>query len=299
MINNVCNVSCEYLETIQIGLISSCIALFVGWSTGFFKFPYLEPSEKVTISIWEVLLVFGLFLGVNLMLNPILSFLVLSFQKGEWITEINLATLDSHTHGWLNAMSIAMSTICILSLIAKFSSGSKYAIWRARAFGSVQQQFADYLIGASTWLVAYPLMILAAHVISYTIYLGWDYTSNLDQVAVRYVTMIASYPFLLAVTILLIVFLVPIVEELLFRGFVQTWLKEKYGTFPAIILTSLGFSAFHFSSSQGIENIELIVSLCVLSFFLGFVYERQQSLWASIGLHSTFNAISIFGILLT
>ena len=63
------------------------------------------------------------------------------------------------------------------------------------------------------------------------------------------------------------------------------------------MIASLIFAAFHFSTSQGLNNIELLVSLFVLSCFLGFLYERQESLLASMALHATFNAISILAIL--
>jgi uncharacterized protein len=66
----------------------------------------------------------------------------------------------------------------------------------------------------------------------------------------------------------------------------------------SILLASLIFAFFHFSYSQGIDNIEVITSLFVFSCFLGFVYERQQSLWASVGLHALFNAISVVLIVL-
>jgi membrane protease YdiL (CAAX protease family) len=65
----------------------------------------------------------------------------------------------------------------------------------------------------------------------------------------------------------------------------------------AIIFSALCFSLFHLAPSQGIGNISLVASLFLFALFLGFIYERQASLFASIGLHMTFNAVSTVRIL--
>jgi membrane protease YdiL (CAAX protease family) len=65
----------------------------------------------------------------------------------------------------------------------------------------------------------------------------------------------------------------------------------------AILLSALCFALFHFAPSQGIGNISLVGSLFLFALFLGFIYERQASLFASVGLHMTFNTVSTFRIL--
>src|SRR3989304_2390656 len=66
---------------------------------------------------------------------------------------------------------------------------------------------------------------------------------------------------------------------------------------PVIFLAGLCFALFHLAPSQGLGNISLIVSLFAFSCYLGFIYEKRGSLFASIGLHMTFNAVSTFRIL--
>jgi membrane protease YdiL (CAAX protease family) len=105
-----------------------------------------------------------------------------------------------------------------------------------------------------------------------------------------------EFPWLFWSSVILIVTLVPFLEEVLFRGFLQTWLRRVVGVSGAIWLTALTFALFHFSTSQGADNVELISSLFVLGCFLSFLRERQRSLWAPIGLHAAFNAISILMI---
>jgi membrane protease YdiL (CAAX protease family) len=105
-------------------------------------------------------------------------------------------------------------------------------------------------------------------------------------------------PILTIVSVLAIVVLVPVIEELLFRGFLQSWLVSRFTPFTSIALSSAIFTMVHFSPSQGIANAELMTGLFLLALFLGYLYQRQGSLWASIGLHCTFNAVSVTMILM-
>ena len=91
-----------------------------------------------------------------------------------------------------------------------------------------------------------------------------------------------------------VIILVPITEEFLFRGLLQSWLKQKLRSPLCSILFSSGiFVFFHYSSQLGLSNIPLLSSLFVLSCMLGYLYERQHSLWAPIGLHCFFNFMSL------
>ena len=85
----------------------------------------------------------------------------------------------------------------------------------------------------------------------------------------------------------------PIIEELVFRGFVLDVASEAYGKWGAIFISALLFSIIH------IEPISIINA-----FFGGIIYGyvriRTDSLWPTIFLHSIWNAhlyvISIFCI---
>jgi len=85
----------------------------------------------------------------------------------------------------------------------------------------------------------------------------------------------------------------PIIEELVFRGFVLDVASEAYGKWGAIFISALLFSIIH------IEPVAVINA-----FFGGIIYGyvriRTDSLWPTIFLHSIWNAhlyvISIFCI---
>lgn len=82
------------------------------------------------------------------------------------------------------------------------------------------------------------------------------------------------------------VVIVPIFEEMLFRGFLQTSVRSL-GSSPwaAILLTSLFFSILH--------PLTHAPALFALSCGLGYAYERSGSLLRSILMHIFFNGLSV------
>jgi hypothetical protein len=84
---------------------------------------------------------------------------------------------------------------------------------------------------------------------------------------------------------------VPLTEEMLFRGMLQTVLRSYIARpWPAIIFASLVFVMFH-------ENPQHWPALFVLSLCLGYAYEKSGSLFRPIFIHSLFNALSVFAAL--
>lgn len=82
------------------------------------------------------------------------------------------------------------------------------------------------------------------------------------------------------------VLIVPVFEELLFRGFLQTSLRSVSGKpWVAIVLTSLFFSVLHPPTH--------IPALFMLSCGLGYAYERSGSLFRPILMHVFFNGFSV------
>ena len=85
--------------------------------------------------------------------------------------------------------------------------------------------------------------------------------------------------------------IVPIVEEMLFRGLFQTMVRSFLDrAWVAIILSSALFAIVH-------QNKEHWPALFVLSMCLGYSYEKSGSLLRPIFIHSIFNAASIIFVL--
>lgn len=84
---------------------------------------------------------------------------------------------------------------------------------------------------------------------------------------------------------------VPFVEELIFRGMIQTALRSYIARpWPAIFLASLVFIVFH-------ANPEHWLALFALSLCLGYTYEKSGSLFRAVFVHAMFNAMSVIAAL--
>lgn len=84
--------------------------------------------------------------------------------------------------------------------------------------------------------------------------------------------------------------LIPVVEELFFRGYCQRRLAEDWGDGPAIIGTACLFTFAHTQYQiPNAYNAGMIVSLLTLAIGLGVVFARTRSLIPSIAAHAIIN----------
>ncbi len=86
--------------------------------------------------------------------------------------------------------------------------------------------------------------------------------------------------------------LAPLLEELIFRGLLQSALRGPLGgPWGAILGAAAIFAGLHITA--GLGNLHAIVPLGALAIGLGYLYERTGRLWPSIVMHAAFNAISL------
>lgn len=274
------------------GLLASLLA----WKKGYYWLPLDHAKDKKILHGKYVFQAFAIFLSIEMVLVPALYSLWIFWKQGSFIDPKTL-NIPLDFQGWFNLAIISLTGIALTLFFSALNWPTRLAIWGSSlSRHSLKQGIADFLSGSVTWVIVYPWIIVIGQLLA--IVIAWSYSGPLpDQVAVKHLKDIQEHPLLFIVTIISVISVIPFIEELLFRGFLQSWLKVTFSRAKAILLTSLIFASFHFSVSQGIENIEFLSSLFLLSCFLGFIKERQQSLWASIGLHSTFNLISILMLL--
>ena len=83
----------------------------------------------------------------------------------------------------------------------------------------------------------------------------------------------------------------PIVEELFFRGFLLTFLKNYTSPVLAIVLSGGGFACAHL-------NLGAFVPLWFLGIVLGVAYEHTGSLMVPMTIHGCFNLATALALLL-
>jgi len=130
--------------------------------------------------------------------------------------------------------------------------------------------FRDVQRGFIKGLALFPLAYLALLLVTLIFPLDTENTINLD------------WNILLVITAL---FLAPFGEEMMFRGYIQDFLKSRVRTELAIILSSIIFSLFH--------PFRVFPQVFVLAVILGTVKEHYNSLIPSVVIHSLNNFLAL------
>lgn len=90
-----------------------------------------------------------------------------------------------------------------------------------------------------------------------------------------------------AFAFVLFVILAPLMEELLFRGYLYGKLRPRVGLIVSMLLVSLAFAVLHGQLNVGIDTFALSIVLCLLREFTG-------SIWAGVLLHATKNGLAFY-----
>ncbi len=265
------------------------VLLWIAKSRGFFHFP--KEKEPIPVKLQSVIIVFAIYIVMTVIVAPLF---VHALRSAYARFADNYSPLAASSCVQFIAMAI------ILLLFYLYSKTATPLLFRRilkdRSIHSPKPIYVDFFMGVITWCVTVPLMIALGSFVDVIINSSIQYQPQ-EQVAVRFLLESMKSPTSLVFTLPTILILAPIIEEFLFRGNLQTFFKRYMMPKKAIFLTALCFAFFHYSSSQGWSNVSLIATLFIFGLFLGFIYERQASLYASIGLHMTFNLISTIRIM--
>ena len=96
-------------------------------------------------------------------------------------------------------------------------------------------------------------------------------------------------------TLLIVIFLAPFVEEVLFRGLVFGNLRNK-GRIPAYLISGLLFAFLHLWQfvlvHQDTAYFLVLLQYLVPGLVLAGVYEYSGTLWSSVAVHAAVNALA-------
>lgn len=253
----------------------------------------MPTATNRKILLWsDVCGAFLLFFLVKFLVTPAI-FTLGYFAMHREVPAKDLAIQSIEVAGWLHFVGIVL----VIFAIWIYIKANQRAAAMASLGGAKKFWKTDLPLGLASWLLAHPILTLVGTTMSAVI----TYFSKEpipEQLAVEQMRQLTSHPALFALMTFSVVLLVPVLEEFLFRGLLQTWIKQHIGRTGAIFITSGAFAAAHFSIGQGLFNVELLLSLFVLSIFLGYLWERQQSLTAPVVLHGAINAVSMIAIYL-
>lgn len=99
------------------------------------------------------------------------------------------------------------------------------------------------------------------------------------------------------VMVAVVVIAVPIVEELMFRAFLQSALLRLFGSaWAAIIVTSGVFVAMHLAMTEAGDMFvpwHALPTLVALSLAMGVAFERTKRIGVPMAMHIAFNAVNV------
>lgn len=269
----------DHLQIFLVSAAMSCFSMIFAVSRGFFRLDNTDWTRFVSTK--DLFGAFLCFLGVHLVIAPGLAI------YGGKLMGYQLE--DVYIQGWC----------VIFSMFFACSALFFYTLWLTDVetrFGicpaNQTHKLRAFYFGVLSLLIGYPLVIAIGQLIR-MLQISVFEIPEVDQIAVQALRLSLDYPYMSFLMILGVAFIVPIAEEVLFRGYLQGWIRRFVQPSTAIVFTSIVFAGVHYSIRQGWSNIELLVSLFILSCILGVLYEKQRTLWAPIGLHMAFNSVNV------
>ncbi len=175
----------------------------------------------------------------------------------------------------------------IIIIVFVLAAAKKYFEGGLSGFGLRRKGiFRDIAAAAAYFIAAWPLVLAAIYLVVAigTILEGSDFQMQQNEgMAVILENRQWSLRFLM---IFFATIVTPVFEELIFRGLLQSYLRNlDYSPWESIFIVSVIFSALH--------PWMHLPALLILSVCMGYAYEKSGSLSRSIFLHCFFNSSQI------
>jgi len=240
-------------------------AVFIGWlSTEFLVVPLMKGLSKDLANIATsqgafvvALLTAALYLSQNLPAIFYIWFFAVRNHQGK----APVAASDEETPASPPAR-------------VSFAEAIRFR-WKTERRGPVGLVFA----GVLTWYAAIPLVVLAGFIATK---FGSQGSSN-PIVAVVLSSVKDSDPLAVIMFLITLGVLPGLCEETLFRGFLYTSLRRKFGVFISIVVSAALFSLVHFDLGGALP-------LFVLGALFAYVFERTKSLLPAMVAHCMWNS---------
>ena len=188
----------------------------------------------------------------------------------------SLATADLPFLLGLNAAVSVAVFVLLPWLIVRWSGGTARAAFALRT-PAVLGLVGGLLIGLGAWAGVFELLLAFG---------AGDRLAGLDRF-VELKDRLKSVPLPLVIGCLAVV--PAVCEEVAFRGFVLTGLKDRFGAVRAVLASAVVFGLFHVVKELGLW--ERLVGSTLLGLALGWVRVRTGSLWPGVLLHAANNAL--------
>ena len=195
-----------------------------------------------------------------------------------------------------NAADNPTTLVVALSALALWLPFVVMLRWVARRSGTDFRTYFGLRFAKIDW-VGIPLgvfcQVVLMNVINWPLNKWWPETFNPERIETRARGLVdAAQGAWFIVLFVVVVIGAPLVEELVYRGFIQGGLQTRIGSTWALIFTSVWFTVVH------LEPVEF-PGLFAIAVVLGLCYRRTQRLGLSIVTHLAFNATGLLLVALS
>lgn len=286
-------ISSLVFATIIFAIVTALI-LAIAKAKGVFSISN-QKKNIVTIPPQVVFLSFFTYSIINIFVTPSLAKFFSSIFSLSTAETPNRTAVTLSLFNILNGILIILAFFCISVIFLK--KDQLKVLWKKKSTLPAFSYLSDVKIAVIFWLISIPTVVFISNLIELFLKIFFNYSNAPDQLAIEYVKISTAGPLHFIIALISILVFAPLVEEFLFRGLLQNCLKNIFGVKKSIIFTSAIFALFHYAEAQGVSNFTIIISLFVLSLFVGFAYEKQRSLLSPIMLHALFNVANIFTLM--
>ena len=287
------------LILIAVGVGVLTLALRRGWLTPPESRPGSLPPHGPTVKTPQPSMT-----GSQLLLGAFALFLAAPLFKGLlFVAAFAMNDIDPASPGAMDQLPpmLAVGLLCLAYLLALGAGVGLIAAVKPafRELGLHRPLRQSFRVSMKAAVIVLPLTFAAAALVS----LATDIWSHLrsapapDDIAHATLREIVADPFAPAtiLTVLMVTLLVPVFEELVYRGFLQSGFRRLAGresrtaVWLAIGSSSVLFTLAHVQAA----DLRAFPVLLVLSLGMGIAYERTGTLWAPIPIHIAFNAANV------
>ena len=244
----------------------------------------IKPSLK--IDGFDLMIVMGIILFFYA--NQVLAYFASSTDFNQQVVE-NSENEDPSSIG---LMDILLSNIIFLIVgaviftLASFSRGRQ----PKHVFG-LRKRSQKYIIiiTMAGMFVAYIAVFIGSIISSFLLSTGEPKKENLQEIVQTLMTN-DDISLKIAIALSAIIF-APLIEEVIFRGYLYPVIKRFSHPIFSCVITSLLFAVIH-------SNLEGLIPLFLLAIVLTIFYEISKSIWVPILMHACFNGVNTISILI-
>jgi membrane protease YdiL (CAAX protease family) len=220
---------------------------------------------------WKDLLLISIGI-IGFLILGVIIFVVIAFALGEDIETLREPTITQVL------MLTSLETIALVLGIYLFGIRRKRYSWGAVGIRSTS--WVWIIVSISVTMIMIPIVSLITLLV---LFLSGQPMENpqLDFLLPDGLSAMNALFMLI-----LVGFLAPFAEELLFRGVIYTFLRERWGIWLGVLVSSLIFGLMHGNLAVGVTGF-------LLGIVAALVFEYSKSLWPAVIVHVINNSLKV------